>query len=189
MTPDKYLDKVILVDEQDNPVGEMDKIEAHLGKARLHRAISVFLFRKSKKDPSKIELLIQQRSFKKIVGAHQWANTTCGNVRPTETNQECVFRRLRQELGIAEVKVEKGYAFRYQARCNDQFSENEFDHLYLGWYDGEVKPNPEEIQEHQWLEWKKIIKDINNVPGEKSPWFKIMLADNKLLAVIDNFLK
>ena len=37
------MDKVILVDKLDNPVGEMEKQEAHI-KGLLHRAFSIFIF-------------------------------------------------------------------------------------------------------------------------------------------------
>jgi isopentenyl-diphosphate delta-isomerase len=40
-------EKVILVDVNDNPVGETEKIEAHK-RALLHRAVSVFIFNTDK---------------------------------------------------------------------------------------------------------------------------------------------
>jgi isopentenyldiphosphate isomerase len=55
------LDQVILVDENDQEIGTMDKVDAHRGDGLRHRAISVFLFNKSGK------LLIQERSQKKNV--------------------------------------------------------------------------------------------------------------------------
>ena len=37
-------DTLILVDEQDNEIGSCEKVDCHLGKGKLHRAFSVFLF-------------------------------------------------------------------------------------------------------------------------------------------------
>jgi isopentenyl-diphosphate Delta-isomerase len=50
---------VILVDENDNETGVMEKMEAHK-KAALHRAVSVFIFN------SKGEWMLQQRAFEQI---------------------------------------------------------------------------------------------------------------------------
>ena len=93
------LDQVTLVDEHDHQIGVMDKVEAHRGDGKRHRASSVFLFNKNG------ELLIQQRSKKKIVGALQWGNTCCGNVRPGESCEECALRRLREGLGITTATI------------------------------------------------------------------------------------
>jgi isopentenyl-diphosphate delta-isomerase len=49
---------VILVDEQDNDIGVMEKMQAHQ-EGLLHRAFSVFVFNDKK------ELLLQQRALSK----------------------------------------------------------------------------------------------------------------------------
>ena len=176
----KNLDQVILVNEKDEQIGSMDKIEAHRGKGTLHRAISVYLFNK------KAELLIQQRSAKKIVGAGQWANTVCGNVRPSETYQQCAYRRLAEELGIESqnVKIKPIHKFQYQVKCNEEFSENEIDQVFLGFYDGKVKPNPYEVQQKRWINWQSLLAGKTDL--KLAPWFKIMLNDKKLLSIIKN---
>ena len=51
--------EVILVDENDEPVGIMEKMEVHQ-KALLHRAFSVFIFNE------KGEMLLQKRAKKNI---------------------------------------------------------------------------------------------------------------------------
>ena len=51
-------EKVILVNEKDEPIGEMEKMEAHK-KGILHRAFSVFIFN------SNGEMLLQQRTSHK----------------------------------------------------------------------------------------------------------------------------
>src|SRR3989344_433383 len=94
---------VTLVDESDQVIGEMERIEAHNGDAFRHRAISVYLFRRSAN--GKIELLIQRRAAKKFTGAHQWANTVCGNVWPGESYEACAYRRLQVELNITDVQI------------------------------------------------------------------------------------
>lgn len=157
------LDQVVLVDKQDREIGVMDKIEAHRGVGKLHRAISVFLFDSSGK------LLVQQRSAEKIVGAGEWANTCCGNVRPKESYLECAQRRLREELGIRDVILKEITKFTYHTRCNDEFSEHEVDMVFGGRYDGEMSPNPEEVQSIKWITHESILKQ-----APLAPWVKIM---------------
>jgi isopentenyl-diphosphate Delta-isomerase len=182
------LDQVILVDENDQEIGVMDKVEAHRGEGLLHRAISVYLFRKKGQD---IELLVQQRSSKKIVGAGQWANTVCGNVRPGETRIECAHRRLKEELGIHQAHIIPLYTFTYQVRCNDQFSEHEIDQVFVGVFDGEINVNPDEAQQIDWIEWQALAgHTIGNEYGGKklAPWFIWMLHDEALVKQLQHFV-
>lgn len=194
----KNLDKVILVDDQDNIIGEMDKVEAHRGNGKLHRAISVYLF---KKKESGTELLIQRRSEQKIVGQGLWANTVCGNVRPSEDYQECAYRRLKEELGITQAQIEPLIKFQYQVKCNDQFSENEIDQVFVGFYSEKVEPNPEEVQDYKWINWGKLLNSLEQAKtidfgglqissGLKlAPWFVIMLKKHSIITSINKFIK
>ncbi len=69
-------EKVILVNEQDEPIGLMEKMEAH-EKALLHRAFSVFVLN------SKNEIMLQQRAAHKYHSPLLWTNTTCSPVSYT----------------------------------------------------------------------------------------------------------
>jgi len=179
----KKSDHVTLVNEQDQVIGSMDKIEAHCGGGKLHRAISVFLFRRDK--TGALELLLQQRSDQKIVGARQWANTVCGNVWPEESYEECARRRLEFELNITQkIPLTDIFIFRYQVQCNQEFGENEIDHIFVGWFDGKLKPNPEEVTATQWFAWeraKKLDKSVSNW----SPWFKKMMQDSQVVNALE----
>ncbi len=168
------LDKVLIVNAMDEIIGQMDKIEAHRGEGVLHRAISVLLFRTIN---GQQELLIQQRSDKKIVGAGQWANTCCGNVRPGESYEECAQRRLKEELGIENVELQPHCKFEYQVRCNAEFSEHEIDQVFVGWFDGNILPNPDEVKAIEWLRWNKenpmqVLQFRKQ--AEWAPWFEIV---------------
>ncbi len=206
------LDRVILVNEDDELLGEMDKVEAHRGKGKLHRAISAYLFRKNKDN---FELLVQQRSKEKIVGAELWANTVCGNVRPGEDYRECADRRLFEELGIKKKAFEpvlsELYKFQYFVRCNEEFSENEIDQVFIGVIDGdlELDLNPEEVQKTTWISWNELLKALPEKPDwvdsaesifpepvilsiegksfKLAPWFVIMLYDPNLLRKVADY--
>lgn len=159
------MDEVTLVDHEDRVIGHMDKVEAHRGKAKLHRAISVFLFN------NKGELLMQQRSESKIVGALQWANTCCGNVGPGETYEQCAKRRLKEELGIEEVNIAPVTKFEYQVQCNDEFGEHEIDTVFVGKYDGKVNQNKKEVKDTLWTHPEEVGEQILEKPKMYAPWF------------------
>ena len=69
------LEEVVLVNEKDEPVGTMEKMEAHR-QAVLHRAFSVFVFNKNG------DVLMQQRAFSKYHSGGLWTNTCCSHPRP-----------------------------------------------------------------------------------------------------------
>jgi len=170
-------DEVILVDEQDNQIGVMDKVEAHRGEGKRHRAVSVFLFNDGGK------LLIQQRSREKIVGALQWANTCCGNVRPTESYEECALRRLEEELGITGVSIRSVHKFEYHVRCNEAFSEFEIDTVFFGQFDGNVVLNHAEVAQVEWVDSATILAQMKqaNPQYEFAPWFRILVEQEHVL--------
>jgi len=183
-------DQVTLIDRSDRVIGAMDKIEAHRGEGQLHRAISVYLFRKNQ--AGEVELLVQKRSSEKIVGAGQWANTVCGNVWPRESYEACARRRLQVELGISDktLELQDIYNFIYQVRCNEEFSEHELDHIFIGWFDAGFEPNPAEVSETAWLKWGDVCLTDWRARSEYiwAPWFEIMMEDGALLGKINTHI-
>lgn len=178
-------DLVTLVDEQDRVIGSMDKIEAHRGQGQLHRAISVFLFRRHE---GKTELLLQRRSLQKIVGGGQWANTACGNVWPGESYQECAHRRLGYELGIHPVQLIPISVFRYQVACNEVYGENEMDQVFAGWYDDAPSPNPAEVINYQWIDWADLVSGQASLRTQLAPWAIMLIADSAVSRGLQKFL-
>ncbi len=82
-------EQVILVNERDEEIGLMPKMEAH-EKAVLHRAFSVFILNK------KGELMLQQRAADKYHSPLLWTNTCCSHQRKGESNLEAGKRRLQE---------------------------------------------------------------------------------------------
>ena len=74
-------EKVILVDENDNQVGLMPKLEAHQ-KGLLHRAFSVFIFN------SNYKLLLQKRAISKYHSGGLWTNTCLLYTSPSPRDVE-----------------------------------------------------------------------------------------------------
>lgn len=174
---DRNLDQVILVDEHDKQLGVLDKVEAHRGQGKLHRAISVFLFNDEGK------LLIQRRSAQKIVAAGQWANTACGNVRPGESYLTCALRRLEEELGIKGVELQEIGKFQYQVEFKNGFSENEIDTVFVGIFSGEVQPNPAEASAVDWIEFTDLLKNGRDY----APWVGEIIKQSEITKVLTHY--
>lgn len=158
---------VILVDEQDNAVGTMAKLEVHQ-KALLHRAFSVFIFN------SNNEMLIQQRAFTKYHSPGLWTNACCSHPRPGEETQAAANRRLLEELGFS-TSLQKAFAFTYKAAFDNGLTEHEFDHVFTGQYDGTIVPDPAEVCDFKYIPIPMLQADVNLNPDQYTEWFKIAL--------------
>ena len=136
-------EQVILVNEKDEPIGLMGKMEAH-EKGLLHRAFSVFVFN------SKQEVLLQQRAACKYHSPNLWTNTCCSHPRAGETNQQAGERRLQEEMGL-QVPLREVFSFIYKAPFDNGLTEHEYDHVLVGYSDAQPQINPEEVASWKWL--------------------------------------
>ena len=87
------MEYVVLVDEQDNPIGKMEKQQAHI-EGLLHRAFSIFIFNSENK------LLLQKRASSKYHCGGLWTNSCCSHPRENENIQDAANRRLVEEMGM-----------------------------------------------------------------------------------------
>ena len=154
---------LILVDLDDRETGRGEKADVHQ-RGLLHRAFSLFLF-------SGDRLLIQRRAAGKYHSATLWANTCCSHPRAGETLPEAVIRRLEQECGITGVPVREAGSFVYRASFPDGMTEYEYDHVFIGEYDGPFNPDPEEIAEMQYVPLAVLKQDMLDHPGRYAVWF------------------
>ncbi|WP_075343983.1 isopentenyl-diphosphate Delta-isomerase [Tenacibaculum agarivorans] len=160
------VENVILVDELDNEVGLMPKMEAH-EKAVLHRAFSVFVFN------SNSELMLQQRAKEKYHSPLLWTNTCCSHQRKGESNIEAGKRRLQEEMGFS-CELEEVFSFIYKAPFDNGLTEHELDHVMIGKFDGEPLINPEEVESYKWMSLEDVKNDIDANPENYTAWFKII---------------
>lgn len=159
-------EQVVLVDEKDNPIGLMEKIEAH-EKALLHRAFSVFIFNK------KGELMLQQRAASKYHSPLLWTNTCCSHQREGETNLEAGKRRLQEEMGFV-TELNEVFSFIYKAPFDNGLTEHELDHVMVGSFEGLPHINKEEVESYKWMNLEDLKLDIENNPDIYTAWFKII---------------
>jgi len=159
-------EKVILVNEKDEQIGLMPKMEAH-EKALLHRAFSVFVFNEQN------ELMIQQRAFGKYHSPGLWTNTCCSHQREGETNINAGKRRLQEEMGFS-TELKDTISFIYKAPFDNGLTEHEFDHILVGYFDGEPDLNPEEVNDWKWMALEELKADMEMNPQLYTEWFKII---------------
>lgn len=162
-------EKVILVNEKDEQIGLMPKMEAH-EKALLHRAFSVFVFNKNN------ELMIQQRALGKYHSPGLWTNTCCSHQREGESNVEAGRRRLQEEMGFT-TDLRDTISFIYKAPFDNGLTEHEYDHILVGNFEGEPKLNPEEVHAWKWMPLEELKIDMEKNPQLYTEWFKIIFEN------------
>ena len=162
-------EQVILVNEKDEPIGLMNKLEAH-EKAVLHRAFSVFVLN------DKNEVMLQQRAHHKYHSPLLWTNTCCSHQRAGETNLEAGKRRLFEEMGfIAELK--ELFHFIYKASFDNGLTEHELDHVMIGYSNEEPRINSDEVESWKWMSIEAIKVDMRLNPSVYTVWFRIIFDE------------
>lgn len=159
---------VVIVDEKDQELWILEKLEAHKNGGHLHRAFSVLVFN------SKGELLIQQRNLEKYHCPWLWANTTCSHPRQGESYLNAAHRRLYEEMGF-DCPLEEKFHFIYRAEFDNGLTEYEFDRVFFWSYEGGVFPNWEEVVNYRWISWDELKQEIEQNSEIFAPWFRIIV--------------
>lgn len=162
-------ERVVLIDENDCEIGTMEKMEAHQ-KALLHRAISVFVFN------SKGEWLLQRRALEKYHSSGLWSNTACTHPRPNESYMEAANRRLEEEMGL-KCELTDLFHFIYKEKLDNELTEHELDHVFIGYSDETPNFNPEEVCDYKYISYDDLTADIHENPNKYTYWFKHVIEN------------
>ena len=160
-------DYVILVDDNDQEVGVLPKMDAHIY-GHLHRAFSVFIFN------SKGELLLQQRAFAKYHSGGLWTNTCCSHPQPGELTLDGAKRRLNEEMGVI-CSIEEIFEFKYNIKFSNGLIEHEYDHVFFGSSDNIPICNTEEVASWKYIAVNDLMTDVNDFPQHYTEWFKMSI--------------
>jgi isopentenyl-diphosphate Delta-isomerase len=160
--------EITLINKNNIFLGYKNVVEGHKTPVPLHRASSVVIFNGEK-------ILLQKRSKQKFTWPEFWTNTCCTNVYRGETFVSSAKRSLKNEMGI-DTELTRKYRFVYRARYDDIYGEHELDTVYFGEYSGQVKPNPKEAADFDWMNIPDIKKDLVKNPDKYTPWFKIIIT-------------
>lgn len=160
---------VILVNNNDQPLGAMEKMEAH-EKGVMHRAFSIFIFNREGK------LMLQKRAEEKYHSPGLWTNTVCSHPRTGEKTKDAAHRRMVEEMGF-DCSFEEAFSFIYKANVGSDLIEHEFDHVFVGHSDTQPVPNPEEVGDWKYVDFDWVVKDVEANPENYTVWFIIALKE------------
>ena len=155
--------EVILVDQDDNPTGKMEKLEVHQ-KGLMHRAVTVYVFN------ARGELLLQRRAENKYHCGGLWSNTCCGHPFPGETTQHAAERRLREEMGIS-LALNPAFEISYKLALDNGLTEHEYGHIFFGMTDALPELNPQEADAWRYSSLAKVQLEIAANAERFTPWF------------------
>src|ERR1700754_3991575 len=148
--------EVILVNQSDEQIGVLEKMEAHR-KGVLHRAFSVFIF------DHQGRMLLQQRALNKYHSGGLWTNACCSHPRPGEETKAAAVKRLNEEMGFT-TEIEALFTFTYEAEFENGLIEHEFDHVFVGQYEGDISPNSEEVMDYKFESLQQIESELQQTP-------------------------
>jgi len=183
--PNPEQELIVFVDEQGQPTGETGpKLASHTANTKRHLAFSCYIFREGDK-----KFLTTQRALKKKVWPGVWTNSVCGHPAPDESMEDAILRRAKFELGLNSLTGLQVVLphYKYTTPPYDGIIENEFCPVYIAFTKEEPAPNPEEVEDHMWVDWPAYMTMLRHDPDKMSYWTKDQcqqLQDNELL----NFL-
>ena len=162
--------EVVLVDTNDEPIGTVAKLDAHLAPGRLHRAVSVFVY------DTLGRLLLQRRAPGKYHFGGMWANTACSHPRPGEAPHAAATRRLAEEMGL-RTPLERVGTFTY--RAEDPASglvEHELDHVFRGVTTDDPRPDLREADAWDWVFPDSLWDRLGADESGFVPWLRAALG-------------
>jgi isopentenyl-diphosphate Delta-isomerase len=150
----------------------VEKLEVHRRGLR-HPAISVFVLDGDR-------TLIQRRALTKYHTPGLWANAVCTHPHWGEGMAACARRRLREELGIAGLRLVPRDTVEYRAEVGDGLVEHEVVSLFTAAAGPglAVAADPAEVMEVRWVGLDALRDEIAARPEAFTPWLRIYLAEH-----------
>ncbi|MEL6556667.1 MAG: isopentenyl-diphosphate Delta-isomerase [Bacteroidota bacterium] len=160
------MNKIVLVNERDENIGECEKLEAHQ-KGLLHRAFSIFICN------TQGEFLLQKRATHKYHSPRLWSNTCCSHDVVGIDFQQYIPNRLFHEMGL-KTPVERIFTKIYNLDCGNGLIENELNYVFYGVSDEKPSPNPDEVSEYRYIDRHTLNQELQNHPDQFTEWFKVL---------------
>lgn len=182
-----------VVDENNVPIGKATRQKCH-EEGLLHRSTHIFLFRTNKPigaAVSRVEVLLQKRSEKKMVGAGLWDVSVAEHLSAGETYQEATIRGAREELELDiaaddMVQIREAYLSRQfykDAGVLDHMFTCTFAMLYGAEIHGNVVVDGEEVETVEWWPVAQLVKSAKAEPHLFTRWLLIELDKLNIIEV------
>ncbi|RNL83163.1 isopentenyl-diphosphate Delta-isomerase [Halostreptopolyspora alba] len=163
--PPTRVEPVVLLDDNWNTTGSIEKEEAHHQNTPLHLAFTAYVFDEEGR------FLLSRRALSKRTWPGVWTNSFCGHPLPGEPLAEAVRRRLRAELGTTAERIDPVLgAVRYRAVMDNGIVENEVGPVVRVLLAAPPIPNPDEVDRVRWIQWDELLSAIDEGRSEISPW-------------------
>lgn len=155
----------------DGLLTQVEKLEVHRRGLR-HKAVSVFVMRGR-------EVLLQRRALAKYHTPGLWANTCCTHPGWGEDPLQCAARRLREELGITGLALQRSGGIEYRADVGAGLIEHEVVDVFSAPAPASltIRPDPGEVMEARWVNLDTLAAEVATTPERFTPWLRIYLAE------------
>jgi isopentenyl-diphosphate delta-isomerase len=172
-----WMERIVIVDEEDNALGEEDKEKCHDGEGILHRAFLAMVFNRSG------QLLLTRRSEGKRLWPGYWDGTVASHTKVGEDYEQASRRRVKQEIGLEAQSVQYLFKFRYKVRYKDAGSENEICAVTVvsGADEKEIESDSNEISEVKAVGLEELREEVRTADDKYTPWLLLALEHMKKL--------
>ncbi|HEV9036830.1 MAG TPA: NUDIX domain-containing protein, partial [Puia sp.] len=82
------------------------------------------------------------------------------------------LRRLQEEMGFSTA-LEKSFDFIYRTEFGNGLTEHEFDHVFVGFFDGAINPDAAEVSDYCFRSPDEICSDLASIPDRFTVWFHL----------------
>jgi len=155
----------VLLDARGRPAGTADKRSVHDVATPLHLAFSCYVI------DAHGRTLLTRRSHRKRTWPGIWTNACCGHPQEGETIRRAVNRHLESELGLRAVRLGLAFGdFAYRATMDDGTVEHELCPVLVAETVGILRPDPDEVDDWEWVEWPRLVERVVDAPHTLSPW-------------------
>lgn len=138
-----------VVDENGETIGKATRKECHSGSKLLHPVVHLHIFN------SEGELYLQKRSETKDIQPGKWDTAVGGHIDFGEPVEEALHREAREELGILDFVPQ--FITRY---VFESVVEKELVNTYRTTYDGEIIPDPSELDGGRFWPISEILSNL-----------------------------
>ncbi len=147
--------KILVVNEEDNIINSKER--GTLNQEEIYRVSALWI-----KD-SKEQILLARRAYAKKKDPGMWEPAVAGTVEEGETYESNIIKKAEEELGLDNIKLEKGPKHRVKGK------HNHFTQWFILCVDKDIndfKVKEDEVAEIRWFSKDKILKLIKNNPKE-----------------------
>lgn len=154
------MDRIIIVDENDNEIGVKERNEVL--NSDIYRVSSLWI------QNTKGEILLAKRALTKKNDPGKWGPAVAGTVEEHESYEQNIIKEAEEELGLENIKPEKGVKAFHDGK--HRFWSQRF----LATVDldtTQFKVQEDEVAEIGWFSVEGLLKDLAENPDNYIPSF------------------